>query len=115
MLELVPVFGSILAAVPAVLLVFADSGVTAALLVIAMYVAVNQLQSNVIYPLVVQKVVGVSPLVVIIAILVGFQFAGVLGVLIAVPVAAGVQEYVRDVQKRKQREQRLAEVVVPVE
>jgi len=101
-LELVPVFGSILAALPAVALSYVQGGASLAFLVILVYLVVNQLEGNVIYPLVVQKVVGVSPLVVILAILAGFQLAGVLGVLIAVPVAAGVQEYVRDVQKGKQ-------------
>ncbi len=102
-LELIPVFGSIIAAVPAVALTFIDAGTTKALLVILMYVVVNQLQGNIIYPLVVQKVLGVSPLVVILAIIVGFQLAGFLGVLIAVPIAAAVQEYVKDVQRGKQK------------
>jgi predicted PurR-regulated permease PerM len=66
-----------------------------------MYVVVNQLEGNVIYPLVVQKVLGVSPLVVILAIIAGAQVGGFLGILIAVPVAAAVQEYVNDVQKGK--------------
>ncbi len=102
-LELIPVFGSILATVPAVAVSFVDGGASAALLVIALYAIVNQLESNVIYPLVVQKVLGVSPLVVILAIIAGAQVGGFLGILIAVPIAAAVQEYVDDVQKDKRR------------
>ena len=55
-LELIPVFGSILAAIPAVMLAFIDSGTAMALFVIILYVIVNQLQGNVIYPMVVQKI-----------------------------------------------------------
>jgi predicted PurR-regulated permease PerM len=102
-LELIPVFGSILAAVPAVALAFLDGGTTLALLVIGLYIIVNQLQGNVIYPMVVQKVLGVPPLVVILAIIAGAQLAGFLGILIAVPVAAAIQEWVSDVQKGKER------------
>jgi len=102
-LELIPVFGSIIAAVPAVALAFIDAGTAKALLVIVLYVVVNQLQGNIIYPLVVQKVLGVSPLIVILAIIIGAQVAGFLGILIAVPIAAAVQEYVNDVQRGKQR------------
>lgn len=108
-LELVPVFGSILAAVPAVIVSFIDGGATQALLVIALYTVVNQVQGNIVYPLVVQKVLGVSPLVVILAIIVGYQLAGFLGVLIAVPVAAAIQEYINDVQKGR------AELAYPAE
>jgi predicted PurR-regulated permease PerM len=100
-LELIPVFGSILSAVPAVAVATIAGGASLALLTIAMYVVVNQLEGNVIYPLVVQKVLGVSPLVVILAIIAGAQVGGFLGILIAVPVAAAVQEYVNDVQKGK--------------
>jgi predicted PurR-regulated permease PerM len=102
-LELIPVFGSILAAIPAVVLSFIDSGATLAILVIVLYVVVNQLQGNVIYPFVVQKVLGVPPLVVILAIIAGAQLAGFLGILIAVPVAAAVQEWIGDIQKGKER------------
>lgn len=100
-LELIPVFGSILAAVPAVVIGFVDGGTTLALLTIVMYVIVNQLEGNVIYPMVVQKVLGVPPLIVIIAIIAGAQLGGFLGIVIAVPIAAAVQEYINDVQKKK--------------
>lgn len=106
-LELIPVFGSILAAVPSVTIAFIDAGTSHALLVILLYVIVNQLQGNIIYPLVVQKVLGVSPLVVILSIIAGaklgsFLGSWFLGVLIAVPIAAVIQEYLNDVQKGKQ-------------
>lgn len=101
-LELIPVFGSILAAIPAVAVAFIVFGTGKALAVIVLYIVINQLQGNIIYPLVVQKVLGVSPLVVILAIIVGFQLAGFLGVLIAVPIAAAVQEYINDLQRGKQ-------------
>ena len=101
-LELIPVFGSILAAIPAVVLSFLDSGTTLAILVIILYVVVNQLQGNLIYPMVVQKILGIPPLVVILAIIAGYQLAGFLGVLIAVPIASALQEWVSDIQKGKQ-------------
>lgn len=102
-LELIPVFGSILAAIPAVMLAFIHAGTAMALFVIVLYVIVNQLQGNVIYPMVVQKILGVPPLVVILAIIAGAQLAGFLGILIAVPVAAAIQEWVGDIQKGKQQ------------
>lgn len=105
-LELVPLFGSIMAAVPAVVVAFIDAGASKALMVIALYVVVNQLEGNIVQPLVVQKILGVSPLVVILAIIIGAQLGGFLGIVIAVPIAAAVQEYVNDVQRHRLRERR---------
>jgi predicted PurR-regulated permease PerM len=104
LLELIPIFGSILAAIPAIAVAFVTGGVSLALFVILLYVVVNQVQGNIIYPLVVQKVLGIAPLVVILAIIVGSQLGGFLGVLIAVPIAAALQEYVNDIQKEKEKE-----------
>jgi predicted PurR-regulated permease PerM len=100
-LELIPVFGSILAAVPAVAIAFLDSGTSMALIVIALYILINQFQGNVVYPLVVQKIVGVPPLLVILALIAGAQLAGFLGIILSVPVAVGIKEFVNDVQKKK--------------
>jgi len=100
-LELIPVFGSILAAIPAIVLAFASGGTGLALLVTGLYLIVNQFQGNLIYPLVVQKVVGVPPLLVILALIVGAQLAGFLGIILSVPAAAVLQELVHDIQKGK--------------
>ncbi len=104
MTELIPVFGSYIAAVPAIAVGFTIGGVPMALAVIGGFVVINLLQSNLVYPLVVKKVVGVPPLLVIIALIAGGQLAGFLGVLLSVPIAAAVSEFVGDVQKRKDRE-----------
>jgi len=98
--ELIPIFGPIIAAVPAVILGFLDS-VTLGLMVFGLYVIIQQFENHLIYPLVVRKVVGVPPLLVIIALLVGGQLAGFLGILLAVPLAAVVLEFTDDVQKKK--------------
>ena len=91
-------FGPILAAVPAVALSFLDGGLTLGLLVIALYVIVQQFESHLIHPLVVTRVVGVPPLLVILSIIVGAQLAGFLGILLSVPIAATIQELVKDVK-----------------
>jgi len=96
--EIIPVFGPILAAVPAVALALLDGGLTLGLLVIALYVIVQQFESHLIHPLVVTRVVGVPPLLVILSIIVGAQLAGFLGILLSVPIAATIQELVKDVK-----------------
>jgi predicted PurR-regulated permease PerM len=102
--ELIPVFGQILAAVPAVAIGFVDGGVTGALLVAGLYLVVQQFEAHLIYPVVVKKVVGVPPLLVILSLIIGAKLAGFLGILLSVPIAGAVQELVADVDRRKTRE-----------
>lgn len=101
--ELIPVFGQILAAIPALAIAFADGGFTALLLVAGLYLVVQQFEAHLIYPVVVKKVVGVPPLLVILALIVGAKLAGFLGILLSVPIAAAIQELVADVDREKTR------------
>ena len=100
-LELIPVFGSIIAAVPGVMVALVDGGPTLALIVGGLFLVVNQFQGNLIYPLVVKKVIGVPPLLVILAIIAGGQLAGIIGVILSVPIAAAIQELVHDFQQKR--------------
>lgn len=99
--ELIPVFGPTLAALPAVLIGFVDGGAITGLLVIGVYVLLQQFENHLIYPLVVTRVVGVPPLLVILALIIGAQLAGFLGILLSVPIAATVQEFVSDIRERR--------------
>ena len=84
--ELIPVFGP-----------------TSALLVAGLYIVVQQFEAHLIYPVVVKKVVGVPPLLVILALIVGFKLVGFLGVLLSVPIAGAIQEFVSDMETAKNR------------
>jgi predicted PurR-regulated permease PerM len=99
--ELIPIFGPIIAAMPAIVFGFIDGGVGTALIVLAVYVLIQQIESQIIHPLVVNKMVGIPPIVSIIALVVGGTVAGFLGIVIAVPVAAGLMEYLTDLEKQK--------------
>lgn len=101
--ELIPVFGQILAMIPAIAIGLVTGGVTEALLVAGLYIIVQQFEAHLIYPVVVKKVVGVPPLLVILSLLIGFQLVGFLGVLLSVPIAGAIQEYVGDIDREKKR------------
>ncbi len=101
MCELIPVVGPIIAAIPALAISFVDGGVGSSMIVMAVYVIIQQIESQVVHPLVVNKMIGIPPLISIIALVVGASIAGFLGVLIAVPVAAGIMEYLTDLEKEK--------------
>ncbi|MDD5152778.1 MAG: AI-2E family transporter [Candidatus Pacebacteria bacterium] len=100
-MEVIPVFGPIISAIPPILLSFSIGGMTQALIMMLFFIVVQQFESHLIYPLVVRKVIGVPPILVILSLIVGFELAGVLGVIIAVPVAASMMELVLDLEKKK--------------
>ena len=91
--EIIPIFGPILAAIPAVILALVSDGMTSAILVIGLYIIIQQFENQLIYPLVVRKIVGVPPLVSILALIIGAKLAGFVGVLISVPLAAMLMEF----------------------
>lgn len=100
-LEIIPVFGPILSAIPAILMAFVGGGFSASILVVGLYVIVQQFENHLIYPLVVKKVIGVSPILVILAIVIGFKLAGFLGIVLSVPMVSALMELVDDIQKKK--------------
>ncbi len=99
--EIIPVFGPVLAAVPAVAIAIVSGGFTLGLFTTAWYVIVQQFENHLIYPLVVTRVVGVPPLLVIVALLIGAQMAGFLGIVLSVPIVAIIQEFVKDMRERR--------------
>lgn len=101
--EIIPIFGSLIAGTIAVIVSYSSGGVALGAVVLGLYVVVNQFESNLIYPLIVKKVVGIPPLLVIVALIAGYTLAGFLGVLLSVPVAAVILELITDFDKRKRR------------
>lgn len=102
--ELIPIFGSLTSGTLATIIALSYGGLPLGLTIAGGFLIINQLQANLIYPIVVKKIVGVPPLLVIIAMIAGGQLAGFLGILMAVPVAAALQELVSDIRASKERE-----------
>ncbi len=105
--EIIPVFGPVLAAVPGIMIAFTEGmryvepGVTAALFVTLFYFIIQQFESHLIYPLVVRKVIGIPPVLVILALVIGAKVAGFLGIILSVPITAVLMEFLNDVAKEK--------------
>jgi len=96
MTELIPMVGPVLGAIPAVLV--ALFGPTWRLLaVIVLFTVIQQVENNLLVPRVMKQAVGLSPLLTIVAIMIGAQLMGILGALLAVPVAAALQVIVGEI------------------
>ncbi len=95
LLELIPVIGPIIAAIPAVLVGFTQS-LLVGVLVVLLYLVIQQVENHVLVPLIMRKAVGLNPLVTILAVLIGAKLAGFLGILLAVPVATMIAVFLAD-------------------
>ena len=95
MLEIIPIFGPILAAIPAVFFGLLKSPVVA-LWIILVYTVVHQLENHVIVPNVMNRAIGLNPVVVIISILIGAELFGIPGIILSVPVAVILVELIKD-------------------
>lgn len=92
---LVPVVGGVFAWVITFPIVFNQSPVLS-LWMSLYYFILNQFEANIIVPYVMNKVVGLSPIIIIFAMLVGGQFLGILGLVLSIPIATTVTIFVRD-------------------
>jgi predicted PurR-regulated permease PerM len=88
--EIIPIVGPAIGAVPALISAFVVGGPELALVVAGVYVVIQLVEGHVLVPMVMRNAVGLPPFVVIIALLVGAAVAGLIGALLAVPVAAAI-------------------------
>jgi predicted PurR-regulated permease PerM len=93
--ELVPFLGPILSGAVAVVAALLTS-TTLAVYTLIFFLIAQQFESNILVPILSRRSVGLHPVVVIIALLIGAEIGGVLGIIIAVPVAAIFQEVLQD-------------------
>lgn len=102
--EMVPYLGPILGSIPAIFL-----GLTVSLwhgvAVLILYVVIQWLENNLIVPQVMKRQVGLNPVVVIVAMLVGARLVGLIGVILAVPVIASVGLVLKDFMERSNKSQ----------
>lgn len=84
LLEIVPTLGPILSAVPAVIVAFTVSP-TMALTVVVLYILIQALENQFFVPKIMQKAVGLNPVIVILSIMIGANLMGMAGALLAIP------------------------------
>jgi predicted PurR-regulated permease PerM len=99
-LEMIPFLGPIFSTVPALLLAFGQGGLTPLWVVIA-YVAVQGFENNVLSPLIMARSMKVHPLAVIFSMLLCVAAFGVLGVIVAAPVAAIISIFHDELYRRR--------------
>ena len=98
--ELLPVIGPIAAGVPAVLVAFNESP-WLAVWMLGLIILLQQIEGNILVPLVMRRAVGLSPIVIIPSMLIGLETLGVVGMIMAIPVATTLSIFVREYAEKE--------------
>jgi predicted PurR-regulated permease PerM len=96
--DLVPLVGATVGALAAIGVAFAAQGVTAGIVMIVVNVVYQQFENHILQPIVYRKTVQLSAFLVLVAVLVGGELMGVLGALVAIPIAGSIQLVVRELR-----------------
>ena len=96
--DLVPLVGATVGALAAIGVAFAAQGVTAGIVMIVVNVVYQQFENHILQPIVYRKTVQLSAFLVLVAVLVGGELMGVLGALVAIPIAGSIQLVVREIR-----------------
>jgi predicted PurR-regulated permease PerM len=93
--EFVPYLGPTLAAIPAVFLALTQSFMLAVFVAVLYYV-IQMTENHIIVPKLMQKMVGLNPIISIAVLLIGFKIGGVAGAILAIPVATAISVFIKD-------------------
>lgn len=91
--NVIPYFGPFISAVPAAVVGLMTGGISQALLAVLVLIVIQQIDSNIIYPRVVGSSTGLHPLFILVSVTVGGYYGGIIGMIIAVPIAAIIKVF----------------------
>lgn len=92
--NVIPYFGPILGMIPAFLVGTFTDGITQGIIAVVTLLVIQQIDCNLIYPKIVGSTTGLHPLFVLLAVSVAGYYGGILGMIIAVPIAGIIQTFI---------------------
>lgn len=102
--EFIPAIGPLLAAIPAVLIALTQQGFVWAAVVLGVYYVIQWCENNLLVPLIMKRAVGLSPIAILFAMMVGVSFGNtvhpVLGIMLAIPLTTIIAIFLRDITDR---------------
>jgi predicted PurR-regulated permease PerM len=101
--DLIPLIGATIGAIAVIGVTAATAGVVPAIVMIVIQVAYQQVENHILQPIVYRRTVQLSAVVILVAILLGAKLLGVLGALVAIPIAGSIQLVIREVIDERRR------------
>lgn len=109
-LNIIPIIGSIIPAILIIVLVALTSWTKAMFFLIA-FIIIQQIEGNILTPVLTKKFIGLPPVLVLVAVMAGAKLWGIMGALLAIPIAGIGFEFLRDFLKKRKEEKEKVEVV----
>lgn len=96
--NIIPYLGPVLGSLPGIIVGFIDYGMSPALgAVVALYTIANAIDLALVFPILVSKIVDLHPVIVVVSVIVGSQYLGILGMVVSIPVAASLKLLVEEI------------------
>jgi len=102
-LDFIPIIGPIIAGLIVTLFVSLSS-LTKAIFVLIAFILIQQIEGNIISPILTKKFIGLSPVLVLISLAIGAKLLGILGAILAVPLTAIIFEFTKAILEKKKEE-----------
>lgn len=99
-MEMVP-YGILVALIPTFAFSYLSDGFSSAFMVTGAYIIVHEFDVFLFTPLIINKIVGLSPIVIILAVVVGFELGGIWGAILSIPMSVILMEFLGDIEKDK--------------
>lgn len=100
-MEFVPYIGPILSAIPGIIVALTSNGFEAGMIVLIMYIVIQQLENNFLVPYIMSTNLDLSPLFVFLIMLIAGSLGGILGMILAVPIGGVIKIFYDDYVQRK--------------
>ncbi|MEA3292868.1 MAG: AI-2E family transporter [Patescibacteria group bacterium] len=98
--NILPIIGPIIAGIMLVFFAFLDSWMKA-LFILIIFVIIQQIENNILIPILSKKIIGMTPVLALISLLLGIKLGGILGGILAIPLAGILFEFLVDFLKKK--------------
>lgn len=105
LLEVVPILGPTISAVPA-FIVTASQNLFSGLSVVVLYFIIQQVENQVLVPVVMRRAVGLNPIVTLTALIIGGKLGGILGLLLAIPITLCVETVINEMANLRLKEEK---------
>jgi len=108
--NMIPIFGSIFATIVTVIVTIFTGGIGLAVITLIALLILQQIDANFIGPKITGDALGLKPLVIIFAIVIGQRYGGIVGMFIAVPIAAMLKMFLEDFMDAREKKLKLREI-----
>lgn len=110
--NIIPIVGPIIAGVIIAIISALDS-LSKAVIILIIFILIQQIEGNILTPILTKKFIGLPPVLVLVSLMIGAKLWGILGAILAIPLAGVIFEFLRDFLKKRKEESGPSQISPP--